>query len=55
MLPELTSLILLDAVSSGEDVGSVDQASTADKHVVELLLLQDGHLPWVLSCIESKR
>ena len=44
----MTRLVLLDAVSGRQDVGSVDQGAAADEDVVELLLLQDGDLPRVL-------
>ncbi len=42
--------MILDAVGGREDVGAVDEGAAADEDVVELLLLQNGNLPWVLSC-----
>ncbi len=49
-LPQLIGLMVLDAVSGREDVGTVDEGATADENVVKLLFLQDGNLPRVLSC-----
>ena len=49
-LPELIGLMVLDAMGGREDVGAVDEGAAADENVVELLLLQDGDLPRVLSC-----
>jgi hypothetical protein len=44
----------LDAMSSCEDMGPVNEGSAAHEDVVELLLLQDGHLPRVFGCSEKK-
>jgi len=46
--PELLRPVLLDTVSSSQEVSSINQTSATDVNIVVLLLLKQRHLPRVL-------
>ena len=52
--PQLLRGELLHAVGGGHQVAAGQQGRAAGVHVVELLLLQDGGLPRILSCRGGK-
>ena len=47
---QLFRFVVLNAMGRGQDMRAVDEGPAAEIHVVELLLLQDGHLPRIFGC-----